>query len=204
MRRSETDFERVRPRLFGIAYRMLRRPADAEDVLQDVWIRWQRADPAGVRDPVGFLVTVTKRTALNAATSAYARREFSAGSTLTERDEAAADPATEAERDEAVERAIHLLMERLSPVERAVYVLREAFQYPFRDIAAELHLSEVCARQVARRARQHLAERRPHPVDRDASADLLDGFLGAARAGHMTHLIDLLATRPQAAVVTRT
>jgi RNA polymerase sigma-70 factor (ECF subfamily) len=196
MRWSESDFERVRPRLFGIAYRMLRRPADAEDVLQDVWIRWQRADPERVRDPVGFLVTVTKRTALNAATCAYARRECSAGSTLTERDLAAADPATEAERDEAIERAIHLLMERLSPVERAVYLLREAFQYPFRDIAEELQLSDVYARQVARRARRHLAEQRHHRVDPAANADLLHGFLGAARAGHMARLIDLLAAAP--------
>src|SRR5919112_961558 len=101
-------FETVRPRLFGIAYQMLGRAADAEDVVQDVWVRWQGADRALVRDPVAFLVTITTRVSLNAATSACARREVSAGGRLPELDLASVDPAREAERGEALEVAVPL------------------------------------------------------------------------------------------------
>jgi RNA polymerase sigma factor (sigma-70 family) len=168
------DFESIRSRLFGIAYRMLGRAADAEDVVQDVWVCWQGTDRARVQDPVAFLVTVTRRVALNAATSARARREISVGGRLPNLAPASADPAQEAERSEELEVAIRLLMERLSPVERAVYVLREAFEYPFRDIAEVLHLSEANARQVACRARRRLADQR-HAPDEPAERDGLFG-----------------------------
>ncbi len=191
---AAADFERVRSRLFGIAYQMLGGAADAEDVVQDVWIRWQGADRAQVRDRVAFLVTVTTRVALNAATSARARREVSVGTGLPERDFAAADPALGAERGEELELAVHLLIERLSPVERAVYVLREAFDYPFRDIAELLELSEANARQVVCRARKHLAERRHNPVDPVQRDGLLEAFLDAARAGDMARLINVLTS----------
>jgi len=187
------DFESVRSRLFGIAYQILGRAADAEDVVQDVWIRWQGADCARVRDPVAFLVTVTMRVALNAATSACARREVSAGEWLPELGLASVDPAREAERGEAIEVAVQLLMERLSPVERAVYMLHEAFNYPFTEIAAVLELSEPNARQLARRARQHLAEQRHNPVDPAQRDGLLRAFLDAARLGDTAALIDLLS-----------
>lgn len=189
---AAADFESLRSRLFGIAYQMLGGAADAEDVVQDVWIRWQGADRARVRDRVAFLVTVTTRVALNAATSARAHREISVGAGLPERDFASADPAVGAERSEALELAIHLLIERLSPVERAIYVLREAFDYPFRDIAEALELSEANARQLARRARKHLAEQRHNPVDPAKRVGLLEAFLDAARAGDMARLIDVL------------
>jgi RNA polymerase sigma-70 factor, ECF subfamily len=187
------DFESVRSRLFGIAYQMLGGAADAEDVVQDVWVRWQGADRSQVRDRVAFLVTITTRVALNAATSARARREVSVGGSLPERDFASADPAAGAERSEELGLAVQLLIERLSPVERAVYVLREAFDYPFRDIAEALELSEANARQLARRARMNLAVGRPKPVDPTERNGLLDAFLHASRAGHMAGLIDLLA-----------
>jgi RNA polymerase sigma factor (sigma-70 family) len=186
------DFESVRSRLFGIAYQMLGGAADAEDVVQDVWLRWQAADRARVRDRVAFLVTVTTRVALNAVTSARARREISVGGALPERDFASADPSIGAERREALELAVQLLIERLSPVERTVYVLREAFDYPFRDIAHLLGLREANARQLARRARTHLAEGRHNPVDPAERSDLLGAFLDAARAGDMARLIDVL------------
>lgn len=188
---AAADFESVRSLLFGIAYRRLGRAADAEDVVQDVWVRWQGADRAQVRDRVAFLVAVTTRVALNTATSAYARREVSVGGWSPERDLAAVDPASEAERGEALERAVRLLMERLSPVERAVYVLREAFEYPFREIADMLELSEVNARQLAVRARRHLTGQRRNPVDSAERDGLLGAFLDAARAGDMAHLTDL-------------
>jgi RNA polymerase sigma factor (sigma-70 family) len=190
------DFESVRSRLFGIAYRMLGGAADAEDVVQDVWIRWQGADRAAVRDRVAFLVTVTTRVALNAATSARARREISVGAGLPRRDFGAADPAIAPERGEQLELAVHLLMERLSPAERAVYVLREAFDYPFRGIAEALGLSEANARQLAGRARRHLAEERHHPVDPAERAGLVAAFLDAARAADMAGLIGVLSPRP--------
>jgi RNA polymerase sigma-70 factor (ECF subfamily) len=194
------DFESVRPRLFGIAYQMLGRVADAEDVVQDVWIRWQGADRARVRDPLAFLVTITTRVALNTATSACARREVCAGGWLPEPDLASVDPAREAERGEALEVAVQLLMERLSPVERAVYVLHEAFDYPFRDIAEVLELSEANARQLAHRARKHLAEQRQNQVDPAERDGLRRAFHHAARVGDMARLIDLLSTRSQPSI----
>ena len=186
------DFESVRSRLFGIAYQMLGRAADAEDVVQDVWVCWQGADRARVRDRVAFLVTVTTRVALNAATSARARREVSASGWLPERVVASVDPALEAERGEALVFAVQLLLERLSPVERAVYVLREAFEHPFRDIAELLKLSEANTRQLAHRARGRLTVQRCNPVDPAERDGLLGAFLDAARAGDMVRLIDLL------------
>jgi len=185
-------FERVRSRLFGIAYQMLGRVADAEDVVQDVWIRWQGVDRARVHDRVAFLVTVTTRVAINAVTSARVRREVSVGVGLAERDYAAADPAVEAERAQELGLAVHLLIKRLSPVERAVYVLREAFGYSFRDIAEVLELSEANARQLGHRARMNVGGQRDNPVDPAHRDGLLKAFLDAARAGDMARLIEAL------------
>lgn len=187
------DFESVRSRLFGIAYRVLGCAADAEDVVQDVWVCWQRADRARVRDSAAFLVTITRRVALNAATSARARREVSVGGSLLEHAPASVDPAREAERTEELEFVIQLLMERLTPVERAVYVLREAFEYPFRDIADVLALSEANARQLACRARKHLAEQRHNAVDPAERDGLREAFIDAAQAGGMARLEGLFA-----------
>lgn len=187
-------FESVRSRLFGIAYQIVGGAADAEDVVQDVWIRWQGTDRAPVRDRVAFLVTVTTRTALNTATSARARREVSAGAALPEGDVDAVDPAAGAERAEALEDAVRLLVERLTPAERAVFVLREAFDYPFREIAAILRIGEANARQIARRARSGVVEPRRGPTAGPERDDhLLRAFLGAARAGDMDRLVQVLA-----------
>jgi RNA polymerase sigma factor (sigma-70 family) len=190
--RADVDFESLRSRLFGVAYRVLGRADDAEDIVQDVWIRWHGTDRTQVRDRVGFLVTATTRAALNAATSSRARREVSAGAALPGRDVTAADPALRVERAEALTFAVHLLIERLSPVERAVYVLREAFEYPFREIAEILHVSETNARQLGRRARTRLAGQRKRPVDPAERARLVDAFVHAARAGHLAGLVDRL------------
>jgi RNA polymerase sigma factor (sigma-70 family) len=196
---AASDFESLRSRLFGIAYQMLGGAADAEDVVQDVWVRWQGADRAQVRDRVAFLVTITTRVALNVVTSARARREVSVGEWMPQRALGSVDPALGAERSEALELAVQLLIERLSPVERAVYVLREAFDYPFRDIADALEISEANARQLARRARMHLAVERRNSVDPLERDGLLEAFLDAARAGDMAGLIDQLS----AAVIVR-
>jgi len=185
-------FEDVRRRLFGVAFHVLGRAADAEDIVQEVWIRWQGADRTQVRDRVGFLVTVTRRAALNAATSARARREVSVGDWHPQHDAATVDPQLRAERDEAVALALALLLDRLSPVERAVYVLREAFAYPFREIGEALAISEANARQVARRARARLAGQRRGSVDPGEGDELRVAFLAAARAGEVAGLVDLL------------
>ncbi|GIH19821.1 sigma-70 family RNA polymerase sigma factor [Rugosimonospora africana] len=205
-------FDAVRPRLFGIAYRMLGSVTEAEDVVQDAWLRWQQTDRGRVRDPIGFLVTTTSRLALNAATSARARREWYPGPWLPEPVDTSADPVLRAERTESLELAVLLLLERLSPAERAVYVLREAFDYPFRRIGEVLGTSEANARQLGRRARTHLARERygdgsgasrgaesaepdlPKPVSRTDHGRLLRAFLAAAESGDLPQLEKLLAT----------
>jgi len=194
------DFQTVRPRLFGIAYRLLGRASDAEDVVQDVWVRWQAADRAQVQDRVAFLVKITTRLALNVAVSAHTRREVCVDSWLPARVRAPEDPTVAAERAADLEGAVLLLLQRLSPVERAVFVLREAFDYPFRDIAEALGISEANARQLGRRARMHVAEPRHVPVHRASRDRLLRAFLDAAQAGAVARLEGLLTgdvpTRP--------
>ncbi|OLT18164.1 hypothetical protein BJF78_11990 [Pseudonocardia sp. CNS-139] len=185
---ATADFTGIRPRLVGIAFRVLGGAADAEDVVQDVWLRWQGTDRARVRDHTAFLVTTTTRAALNVATSAYVRREVAVGDRMPEPRRPLDDPAADAERAEAVAAAVLRLLERLSPPERAVYVLREAFDYPFRVVAGTLGVSEPNARQLARRARVRLAGPRRTPVDPHEHSRLLRVFLDAARSGEVARL----------------
>ncbi|BCJ28465.1 sigma factor-like helix-turn-helix DNA-binding protein [Actinocatenispora sera] len=189
----DADFERVRYRLFGIAYQVLGRAAEAEDIVQDTWVKWHGADQAQVRDRVAFLVTITTRLSLNAATSARARREFCVGAALPEPVAVYGDPVLVAERGAALDAAVRLLLERLSPAERAAYVLREAFGYRFREIAAALSITEANARQVANRARRHLIAGRRRPVRPAEHAGLLAAFTAAARTGEMAGLLAVLA-----------
>lgn len=150
-------FLSVRPRLFSIAYRMLGSAAEAEDIVQDVWVRWQTADRSLVRDATAFLATTTTRLAINVMQSARLRREKYMGPWLPEPADTSADPGRGAERGEALELGILVLLKRLSPTERAAYILREAFDYTYREIANVLRLEEANARQVVTRARQHVA-----------------------------------------------
>ena len=182
------DFQSVRPRLFGIAYGMLGRVADAEDVVQDVWVRWHGADRAQVRDRISFLVTMTTRVALNVAVSARARREVPVDRGLPERLPSSDDPTDAVEQSVDLEDAVRLLLERLSPTERAVFLLREAFNYPFREIAEALEISEANARQVKRRARTHLARQQPEQVQAVDGDRLFKAFLNAARIGDVASL----------------
>ena len=190
---AAVEFEIVRPRLFGIAYRMLGTVAEAEDVVQDAWLRWQGTDRSQVRSPQAFLSTVITRLAINASVSSRARHEVYTGHWLPEPVLTDDDPALGAERAEALELGLLLLLERLTPNERAVYLLREAFDYDFREIAEVLETSEANARQLARRARAHLEEhrsRRVEPAERDR---LLRAFLSAAQSGRLDELEHLLA-----------
>lgn len=152
------SFHTVRPRLFGVAYQVLGSASDADDVVQDTWIRWQGTDRSKVRDAAAFLATTTARLAINLGQSARARHETTVAALPVEPVDAGADPSLSAEQRDALELAVRTLRERLSPTERAVYVLREAFDYPYREIAERLALSEDNARQLASRARRRLAD----------------------------------------------
>jgi RNA polymerase sigma factor (sigma-70 family) len=181
-------FLKMRPRLFGIAYRILGSAAEAEDVLQDVWLRWQTADRSVVRDASAFLVTTATRVAINVMRSARLRRETCIGPWLPEPVDANADPTLEAERGQALALGVLLLLEKLTPTERAAYILREAFDYPYREIAKVLRLAEANARQVVTRARQHLENGRTMPASSTERRHLLAAFIAAAGDGELAGL----------------
>ncbi len=187
-------FTSVRPRLFGIAYRMLSSAAEAEDVVQDAWLRWQTTDRSAVANPAAFLATTTTRLAINALQSARVRRETYIGPWLPEPVDTSADPYLGAERAEALEFATLILMEKLTANERAAYVLREAFDYPYAQIAEILQLNEPAVRQLVSRARKHVASERRTPATAAAQRELLDSFILACKSGDMTALERLFAT----------
>ncbi len=187
-------FMSVRARLFGIAYRMLRSAAEAEDVVQDVWVRWQTADRSLVRDAVAFLATTTRRLAINVLQSARSRRETSAGRWLLEPVDSSADPRSGIEGHQALASGVQLLLERLRPMERAAYVLREAFDYPYRQIAKVLRLEEANARQVVTRARQHVADGQRIPANSTERRRLLAALMAAAQDGDVAGLEGLLVS----------
>jgi RNA polymerase sigma factor (sigma-70 family) len=155
-----SDFMSVRHRLFGIAYRMLGSTTEAEDLVQEVWLRWQTANRRLVRDPAAFLATTTTRLAINVMRSARSRHERAVDSWLQEPIDTSADPWSGPERRQALASGVLLLLQELTPTERTAFILREAFDYAYRDIANVLRLNEANARQIVTRARQHLASGR--------------------------------------------
>ena len=180
-------FEALRPRLFGVAYRVLGSAPDAEDVVQDAWLRWHRA--AGeARDPEAFLVVTVTRLALNLAQSARARREQYVGEWFPTPVDTAADPALGAERSEALELAVVHVLQRLSPEARAAYVLREAFDHPYHPIAEILQRQEPTVRKLVSRARTQVAGERRTTTSRERVRELLEAFLAAARSGDVAGL----------------
>ncbi|MFI8485456.1 RNA polymerase sigma-70 factor [Streptomyces rubrogriseus] len=186
------DFLSARPQLFGIAYRVLGSAAEAEDIVQETWLRWQSTDRSKVHEPAAFLTTVATRLAINVAQSARVRRESYVGPWLPEPVDTTQDPHLGAERAEAVEMAVLLLLEKLNPVERTAYVLREAFDYPYERIAEILETSEANTRQLVSRGRKHLAAERKEAVTPTAHRRLLEVFLSAARTGDLSGLEDVL------------
>ncbi|MDX3417444.1 RNA polymerase sigma-70 factor [Streptomyces sp. MD20-1-1] len=192
-------FEEHRPVLMGIAYRMLGRAADAEDVVQDAWLRWSAADRTDVREPRGFLVRITTRLALDRLRRIKARGETYVGPWLpepyvTDFGDTVPDTAERAVLADSVSLAVLVVMETLSPLERAVFVLREAFGYPYADIAAMLDRGEAAVRRLAARARRHVDERRPrYDVAPARRRDLTERFLDAAAGGDLAGLMELLA-----------
>jgi len=187
-------FSSVRPRLFGIAYRMLGSAAEAEDLVQDVWMRWQTTDRKAVQDASAYLATITTRLAINVVQSARSRREAYFGIWLPEPMDTSADPGLGAQRGEALEFAVLLLLEKLSPTERAAYILREAFDYPYDEIGEILKVSEANARQLVTRARKHITEGRRRRVDAVEQRRLLETFITAAQKGEFAPLEALLAS----------
>ena len=192
---SEADvalFQTVRPRLFGIAYRVLGSASEADDVVQETWIRWQGTDRSKVRDAAAFLTTTTTRLAINVVQSARARREIHIGSWLVDSVDSAANPSLYAEQSEALESAVRILVRELSATERAAYVLREAFDYSYRHIAQLLALSEPNTRQLVTRARRRLCGEHRGSVGANEHRWLLDAFVAAAQTGDLATLEQVL------------
>jgi RNA polymerase sigma-70 factor (ECF subfamily) len=186
-------FLSARARLFGIAYRILKNATEAEDILQDVWIQWQVTDRSAVRDAAAFLTTMTTRLAINVIRSARSSRETSAESSMREPAHEGPNPQKKAERSEALRSAFLVLFQKLSPRERAVYVLREAFDYSYREIANILCLRESNARQLVARARQHVVNDQHYSVNSEEQRRFFDAFAAAAQKGALKNFESFLA-----------
>jgi RNA polymerase sigma-70 factor (TIGR02957 family) len=196
-------FDRYRRLLFGVAYQMLGSVADAEDTVQDAWLRWSAADRSEVTDPRAYLVQVTTRLALDRLRSAQSRRESYVGPWLPEplltappvaSGPPAPSPDEAAELGEQVSLALLVVLETLSPVERAVFVLREVFGVSAAEVGDILGRSEPAVRQLAHRAREHVEARRPRfDTDRREQREVTERFLAAAAGGDVDSLLAALA-----------
>jgi RNA polymerase sigma-70 factor (TIGR02957 family) len=195
-------FQANRPRLFGIAYRMLGSATAAEDLLQEAWLRWQKVDPRTVAEPAAFLVRTVTNLCLNELDSARVRREVYVGSWLPEPvltgGGSDVGPLDDAVQRETVSFALLTLLERLSPAERAAYVLREAFAYSSREVAELIGTSEANARQLHARARKGLGGGPARRVDPARWHELVARFLAAARDGDVARLEELFAADVEA------
>jgi RNA polymerase sigma-70 factor (ECF subfamily) len=191
-----TTFNQYRGLLFSIAYRLVGSVTDAEDLLQESFIRWQQAADSEIRSPKAFLITIVSRLCINHLQSARVRREEYVGEWLPEplATDPASDPLGVLRADESISMAFLVMLERLTPVERAVFLLREIFEYRYADIATALGLEAANCRQILRRAQQHVRAVRPRF---NASArehdDLLERFREATQSGDMERLLALLA-----------
>lgn len=187
-------FEQERSRLLGIAYRVTGSRAEAEDVVQDAWIRWQQSDQDGVQHPAAWLTTVTSRLAIDRLRSARHRRETYVGPWLPEAVDAAPGPADRSELAESLTLGFLTVLERLGPVERVVFLLADVFAVPFDEIARTVDRSPEACRQIASRARRRVHEGRPRfePTGDDAWA-ITGAFLVAAQEGDLDTLLALLA-----------
>jgi RNA polymerase sigma-70 factor (ECF subfamily) len=180
--------------LFSVAYEMLGSAADAEDVVQETWLRWANVDQTEVRDPRAYLVRIATRQAINRLRTLGRRREEYIGSWLPEPVLTSPDVAEDVELVESVSVAMLTVLETLRPMERAVFVLREVFATPYDEIAAAVDRSVPAVRQIAHRAREHVAARRPRievsPTEQQA---VVERFLAAAHAGDLDELLEVLA-----------
>ena len=180
--------------LFTVAYEMLGSAADAEDVLQETWLRWVKVDLEQVRDQRAYLVRITTRQSLNRLRTMSRRKEAYVGPWLPEPLLTAPDVAEDVELAESVSMALMLVLETLSPTERAVFVLREAFDVGYDEIAAAVDKSPAAVRQIAHRARQHVDARRPREVvSPSETRAALESFQRALETGDLQGLLDVLA-----------
>ena len=205
MPNGAASFEPYRRRLLGLAYRMLGSIADAEDAVQETYLRWHAVDRDQVSDPRAFLMTTTARICLDMLTSARARHEEYTGPWLPEPvvDTAALAPDSRTELAEDLSIALLLTLDRLSPLERAAFLLHDVFDFSFGEVATTLERSEAACRQLAARARAHVREVRPRgptaPPARSGEMDakhaqLMSAFVEAARSGDLDGLTLLLAS----------
>jgi len=191
---NDDAFTRHRSLLFTVAYEMLGSAADAEDVVQETWLRWSDVDHAAVRDPRAYLVRIVTRQALNRLRTLARRREEYVGEWLPEPLLTSPDVAADVELAESVSIAMLTVLETLGPAERAVFVLREVFEIPYDEIAEAVGKSPAAVRQIAHRARDHVAARRPRmPVSTTEQQEAVDRFLAAVRDGDLQGLLDVLA-----------
>src|SRR5204863_5383046 len=187
-------FVAYRNLLFTVAYEMLGSAADAEDVLQETWLRWAGVDLGIVRDQRAYLVRITTRQALGRLRTLGRRKESYVGPWLPEPLLTAPDVAEDVELADSVSMAMMLVLETLTPAERAVFVLREVFDTPYDEIAEAVGKSPAAVRQIAHRAREHVAARRPRvSVTATEQREALDRFLAAIRHGDVQGLLDVLA-----------
>lgn len=189
-------FDALRPRLFSIAYRMLGTRADAEDVLQDAWLRWHRADPAALQSAEAWLVTVVTRLAIDRLRAAKTEREAYVGwwlpEPLVELDERTPEAAAELAGELSV--ALLWVLERLSPEERAAFLLRQVFDHDYAEVAALLDKNEAACRQMVHRASERVQQERPRfDVPKDAHRRLIEKFMHAVRSGEREAMKALLA-----------
>lgn len=190
-------FEAERPRLRGLAYRMTGTPDDADDVVQDAWLRWQRSDRTTIDNPAAWLTTVTTRLALDRLTSAAARREQYVGpwlpEPLSDPTDLLTDPAEHAAAADSLALGFLRVLETLQPVERAVFLLHDVFDMPFRDVAESVGRDEATTRQIAKRARGRVRDGRPRVDPRpDEVRALSDAFVGAVMEGDYDRLVAML------------
>ncbi len=189
-------FTTHRPLLFGIAYRMLGRVSEAEDVMQDVWLRWQKQNPADIQSAKAWLVSATTRLCIDQLRLARHQREEYYGVWLPEplMPATGTDPAQTAELADSLSMAFMLMLEALGPAERAVFLLREVFGYEYAETAAIVGKSEANCRQIVRRAKEHLQVKAKPPAPPTEQARRLVGeFLAAAESGDMKQVLTLLA-----------
>jgi RNA polymerase sigma-70 factor (TIGR02957 family) len=180
--------------LFTVAYEMLGSAADAEDILQETWLRWAGVDLGTVRDQRAYLVRITTRQALSRLRTLGRRKESYVGPWLPEPLLTAPDVAEDVELADSVSMAMMLVLETLAPAERAVFVLREVFDLAYDEIAEAVGKNPAAVRQIAHRARAHVAARRPRgPVSRAESRDALEAFQRAVETGDLQRLLDILA-----------
>jgi RNA polymerase sigma-70 factor (ECF subfamily) len=191
---TDDPFVTHRSLLFTVAYEMLGSRPDAEDVVQETWLRWADVDPAEVRDARAYLVQIVTRQALNRLRTLARRREAYVGEWLPEPLLTSPDVAEDVELAESVSIAMLTVLETLTPAERAVFVLRDVFDLPYPEIAAAVDRTPAAVRQIAHRARDHVAARRPRVrVDRAEQQRVVERFLNALEGGQLQELLDVLA-----------